>query len=400
LHLELDNSFHTRRRGNKIQNGDTLGDVGNFHSYTEALLTQHSIKSLLIFFGPLLLPKAIGYYRRARAAPQIHGLKVRPLPAPTARAVAILLAVASVFLLRTLPIFSPENIFKTTQSRLQIPADVLFTRLAALRPANTLTPTDLLLRAKFASLESRLLYLQHGPSVLASCPFCTSDEPRAYLYYALPDLLAPHLFNLVLIALVTSSLFTNSPRAGAAAAPERGWRTPATLTAVAAAFVDVYWVSTYNHTANARALRLHEVDFFFWTARAARYVAIAGVDVLLALGLYLTGTQRAFVAAPSAAERVEGVVRALGGTKGKVNAAGVVKNTVLRDEELRGRSTAYWAHEVRLMREMMEEREVVEGVNDALVNRIDIGGIERDAEAYARAVLMPQGGEVKEEVVG
>jgi hypothetical protein len=94
------------------------------------------------------------------------------------------------------------------------------------------------------------------------------------------------------------------------------------------------------------------------------------------------------------------VVRALGGTKGKVNAAGVVKNTVLRDEELRGRSTAYWAHEVRLMREMMEEREVVEGVNDALVNRIDIGGIERDAEAYARAVLMPQGGEVKEEVVG
>ncbi|KAK4035276.1 hypothetical protein C8A01DRAFT_18010 [Parachaetomium inaequale] len=352
-----------------------------------------TIKSLLIFFGPLLLPKAIGYYRRARAAPQIHGLKVRPLPARTARAVAVLLAVAAVFLLRTLPILSPENIFKVTQSRLQIPADVLFTRLAALRPGNTLTPTDLLLRAKFASLESRLLYLQHGPAVLATCPFCTSDEPRAYLYYALPDLLAPHLFNLVLIALATSSLFTHS-RA------ERGWRTPATLAAVAAAFVDVYWVSTYNHTANARALRLHEMDAFFWTARAVRYAAVAVVDVLLALGLYLTGTQRAFVAAPSAAERVEGVVRALGGTKGKINAAGVVKNTVLRDEELRGRSTAYWAHEVRLMREMMEEREVVEGVNDALVNRIDIGGIERDAEAYARAVLMPQGGEVKEEVVG
>jgi hypothetical protein len=309
------------------------------------------------------------------------------------RAIAILVAVASIFLLRTLPIFSPENIFKTTQSRLQIPADVLFNRLSALRPANTLTTTDLALRAKFASLESRLLYLQHGPAVLATCPFCTSDDPRSYLYYAVPDLLAPHLFNLIIIALATSSLLTGrSSSAGR-------FRAPASLAAVAVAFVDLYWVATYNHTANARALRLGEIDTFFWTARAARYGAIAVVDALLATVLYLSATQRAFVTPPSAAERVEAVARGLGTIKGVVNAAGVVKNTVLRDEELRGRSTAYWAHEVRLMREMMEEREVVEGVNDALLNRIDIRGIERDAEMYAKAVLMPPGAG-NEEVVG
>ncbi|KAK3293448.1 uncharacterized protein B0H64DRAFT_364056 [Chaetomium fimeti] len=355
-----------------------------------------TIKSLVIFFGPLLLPKAIGYYRRVRAAPRIHGLKVRPLPAPITRAIAILLAVAAVFLVRTLPIFSPENIFQTTQSRLQIPADVLFNRLSALRPGNTLTATDLALRAKFASLESRLLYLQHGPSVLATCPFCTSDEPRSYLYYAIPDMLAPHLFNLLIIAFATSSLFTSQ---SLAAASTSRFRSAASLAAVGFAFLDLYWVAAYNHTANARALRLGEIDAFFWTARAVRYGAAALVDALLALLLYLAATHRAFVTPPSPADRVDNVARALGTIKGVVNAAGVVKNTVLRDEELRARSMSYWAHEVRLMREMMEEREVVEGVNDALLNRIDIRGIERDAEVYAKAVLMPTG-EVKEEVVG
>ena len=84
---------------------------------------------------------------------------------------------------------------------------------------------------------------------------------------------------------------------------------------------------------------------------------------------------------------MERVIKAVVAAKGKVGAAGVVKNTILRDEGLRGRGNAYWAHEVRLMGEMMEEREVVEGVQDALMNRIDIRGVERDAEVYARAVL-------------
>ncbi|KAH6622824.1 hypothetical protein F5144DRAFT_341048 [Chaetomium tenue] len=353
-----------------------------------------TIKSLVIFFGPLLLPKAIGYYRRVRAAPRIHGLKVRDLPAPMVRSIAILIAVAAVFLLRTLPIFSPENIFKTTQSRLQIPADVLFNRLSALRPSNTLTAADLALRAKFASLESRLLYLQHGPSVVATCPFCTSDDPRSYLYYALPDLLAPHLFNLIIIALATSSLLIGRTHSASAAR----FRAPASLAAVAAAFLDLYWVATYNHTANARALRLGQLDTFFWTARITRYTLIAVIDYVLSMVLYLSATQRAFVSPPSAVDRVEAATRGVRAALGVANASGVLKNTVLRDEELRGRSMAYWAHEVQLMREMMEEREVVEGVNDALLNRLDMRGIERDAEGWAKAVMSAGAG--KEEVVG
>ncbi|GAB1312966.1 hypothetical protein MFIFM68171_03176 [Madurella fahalii] len=362
-----------------------------------------TIKSLLIFFGPILLPKALAYYRSVRAAPRIYGLKPRPLPPSIFRAILVLCVLSAVFLLRTLPFLSPENIFKATQSRLQIPADVLFTRLSTLRPDAQLSATDLSLRAKFASLESRLLYLQFGPSVVATCPFCTSDDPRSYLYYALPELLGPHLLNLVAVAAVTSGAVVAASTGDGATVAR--WRTPATLAAVALGLADVYLVASYNHAANARALRLGDIDFFFWTVRRYRYVGLAALDLLLAAALYLSGTQRAFVTGPGPAEKVEDVLRALGAVKGKVNAAGVVKNTVLRDEELRGRGNAYWGHEVRLMREMMEEREVIEGVKDALENRIDIRSIERDAEAYAKAMLMPGGqgnggGSVKEEVVG
>lgn len=81
--------------------------------------------------------------------------------------------------------------------------------------------------------------------------------------------------------------------------------------------------------------------------------------------------------------------RGLMAVKSKLSALGIVKNTALRDEELRSRSQAYWTHEVRLMSEVMEEREVIEGVNDALSNRINIQEITRDANAYAENVVQP-----------
>lgn len=335
----------------------------------------------MLFFGPLVLPKALAYYRSVRAAPSQHGLAVRPLPSTVFRCLLALLLVSIVFLLKTLPILAPENIFRTTQSRLQIPVDVLFTRLSAVRP---LSDADATLRSRFVNLESRLLYLQFGPDALSTCPFCTADEPQSYLFYALPSILSPHLFNLAVLAFATSSTFAGREAAS--------WRRTATLAAIALAAADVYLVSTYPYQSNARALRLDEIDFFFWSARARRYVCLALLDGALAWALYLSSTNRAFVVPPMAAERVEGAIRTLGTARSKLNAVGIVKNTAIRDEELRARTQAYWAHEGLVMRDIMEEREVVEGVNDALANRIDIGSIEKDAETYAANVLLPRQG--------
>ncbi|KAI8956006.1 CHD5-like protein-domain-containing protein [Xylaria longipes] len=341
--------------------------------------TTYSVKSLLLFFGPILLPKALGYYQRLRASSKAANQPIRPLPASALRAVSILSVISLALLVLALPPFSPENLFRLTSSRLQIPTDVLFTRLASLRPGNSLTQSDAALRLKFVNLESRLLYLQFGPDVLASCPFCVSDEPKTYLYYALPSLLAPHLLNLVVLSLATSATVAGNEAAR--------WRRSAAMVSAVAAGFDVWSVSTYNYGANARVARPADIDMFFWTSRALRHIILGVIDVGIAALIYVSSTNRLFAAPPDPASRVEAVTRQLLATKSRLSAVGIVKNTSLRDEELRARTSAYWTHEGRLMREVMEDRDVVEGVNDALANRINIQDISRDAETYALNML-------------
>ncbi|KAL7942053.1 hypothetical protein V8C42DRAFT_333461 [Trichoderma barbatum] len=344
-------------------------------------ISWDSIRAFALFFGPMLLPKAISYYRSVRAAPRRHGLSVQPIP-PTIRvAVFMLYFFAFLHVVKTIPAASPENIFIKTQSRLQIPVDVLFTRISAIRPDNVFTAWDHTLRSKFVNLESRLLYFQYGPEVLAECVFCNADEPKSYFYYALPSILWPHIGNLIILAIVTSPVLTGKYGSQ--------WRTLATIASGILAALELYFVNSYNHQANARALRLSDIDFFYWTMRNYRFVALAALDAAVAFVLYLSSTNRAFVQPPSPAERIELVNRALVVARSKVNAVGIVKNTIMRDEDLRSRSQGYWQHEVRLMGEVMEEREVIDGVNDALSNRIDIQNITRDADTYTQNVLRP-----------
>ncbi len=314
-----------------------------------------------------------------RNASKVAGVTIQPLPQAARHALTILTFLTLLFLFKTLPMLAPENLFHRTQSRLQIPTDTLFNRVASLRPANALTAADQVLRGKFVNLESRLLYLQFGPSVMADCPFCNADEPKSYLYFAIPAMLWPHLANLVAIAVVTSPTWTS--RYGGQ------WRAWATIGAGLLAAADVYLTSTYRYQGNARALRLVDLDCFYWTARNMRHIALAALDALLGVALYLSATNRAFVRLPSSAERVEIANRELQAVRSKLSALGIIKNTAQRDEDLRRRSDVYWGHEVRLTSEVMEEREVIEGVNDALSNRLNIANITRDADSYAESVM-------------
>lgn len=349
-------------------------------AHSTTALTSLSIKSVALFFGPILLPKAIAYYRSVRAAPVIHGVPIRPIPAKVSRALLILLATAFYFFLQTFPFSSPENIFGRTASRLQIPTDVLFTRLSGLRPTG-LTPADEILRTKLVSLESRLLYLQFGPDVIRDCQFCNAEDPNSFLYYALPAILAPHLINICALALVTSGLFTG--KEGAI------WRTTATIAAIAVALIEVYSISSYSYQANARATRLEDVDNFFWKTRIYSRLAIAAMDGVLGWLLYLSSTNRAFLTLPTAAERVESTTRLLDGVKNRMNSVTIMRNTIERDEELKAWTNGYWQQEGRMMSDAMEEKEVVEGVNNALESRINMSIISKEAEAYASAVVGP-----------
>lgn len=372
-------------------------ELANTYLYTYL----HRIKSLLITLGPFLLPKAIALYRNARASSsRASGQpRITPLSKPALRSILLLLSASLLlFAYAVVPALAPENIFVATQSRLQIPTDVLFTRLASLRrPSHALTAVDEALRAKFVNLESRLLYLQYGPDVLAHCPFCGGlDDPKNpagtyYFYYALPALLAPHLANLIVASIATTPGLLGSSaekRPGSSSSGNgRRWRSLAATSAVALAALDIYLTQSYNAGGNARATRLAEVDMFYWRSRAARYVFLGLVDAALAALLYLSSTNRAFLRPPSAADRAGAVAARLVGARAKLGAAGVVRNSVVRDAELRARLVEYWVSEAECVREAREDREVLEGVNDALVNRIRIQDIERDAERYALGML-------------
>lgn len=282
-------------------------------------------------------------------------------------------------MIAALPIFAPENIFVRTQSRLQIPPEVLFNRLSTLRPYNVLTTADEALRARFVNLESKLLYLKYGPDVMTECTFCSSDDPRIFFFYALPSIAVRHLLNLFAIGMATSRLVS--------ADYGTRWRIPASMVALSLAAMDFYILDNYNHKMNARALRLSEIDFFHWRSRAYRLLVLAALDGLLALLIYLSSTNRAFANPPTAAERAQGILAALARTRSKLHALGTVVNAVSRDEELRRRTAAYWVQEGDIMRGVMEEREVVESVNDALGNgRLDIEKVERDAAEYAENI--------------
>jgi hypothetical protein len=341
-------------------------------------VTWDTIRSLVLFFGPVLLPKAISYYRSVKNGPR-HGLAVQPVPPRVRLALGLLTGLVLVYLAKTLPWLAPENVFTSTGSQVGMPTDSLFQRVAALRTGGVLTPRDEALRNKFVNKENRLLYLQFGPDVLAECPFCTADDSRTYFYYAFPTLMQPHLFNLFAIAAATSPSLTGVYGAQC--------RVPATIAAVLIAAVELYSTNSYNHLANGRVRKLDDIEFFFWTVRTYRLIALAALNGILGWVLFLSSTNRAFVQVPSPAERVETVNRALGSVKSKFGALGIVRNTALRDEGLRMRNQNYWAHEVRLMGDVMEDREVVEGVKDALSNRIDIQAITQDAQNYAEGVL-------------
>lgn len=334
------------------------------------------------------------------------------------RAVQLLVGVGIVFLLLSHPSLAPENIFTKTDSRLQISTDVLFNRLSALRSEQAhdsdvasatgsgsgtfFIPLDEQLRPRLVSMESRYLYAAYGPDVVANCLFCAADDVRSYLFYILPELLFPHLLNLVVIGVATSSLLCSTAEMSA---PSRGlrdntavrvrkaarqWRPTATYVAVVLAVVDVYLLYTTDPLANKSAKRLAEVQWFFWRYRTLRFFSIAFLDFAGAFLVWLSGTNRAFiVGGSSAAERVHESIRGLHAVKAKISAAGIVKNTTTRDAELRKRSDTYWAHEVALMGEVMQDREVLEGINDALASRLHLVNIQRDAEAYTDNVFRP-----------
>lgn len=319
------------------------------------------------------------FYRTQRAAIKSSSIPLQPIPAAAFKGLNILFISAVLAIVFTFPFFSPENIFTLTSSRLQTPNDVLFTRLGLLRPSQSLTDADRVLRGRIASLDARCLYLAYGPDVLTNCPFCLSDEPNTYFYYALPAMLSPHLLHLFALGLATST----------AVAGKYGsrWRTLAVMTGAAMGLAECYLVGTYDFKANTRVHRPEDLDHFHWRMRTFRGIGICILDAAFAGLLWAASTNRIFALPPSVAERTETAIKGLESMRRRLAAVGILRNAVVRDEELRSKSEAYWRREKQVMSEVMDEREVVEGIRNAMSDRIDVTKVEEDARSYADGIL-------------
>ncbi|KAL8842757.1 MAG: hypothetical protein Q9176_002393 [Flavoplaca citrina] len=346
-------------------------------------ITLSTLKTLLFTLGPFLLPRLLSYFRSYRhAASKTKRIPIRPLPPHLYRSLNILFISTLLALTSTHPYFSPENIFTTTNSRIQTPTDVLFTRLASLRPNGTLTSLDISLKPRIASLDARCLYLQYGPEILTHCPFCVSDEPLSYFWYALPAILYPHILHLFALGAATSSVIARKEGSR--------WRNTAVMIGVGLAVCECWIIGSRDWKANARAIRAEDLDHFYWGKRVWRGVGFAVVDVVLAGLLWVAGTNRWFVVPPTVGERMESALRMFEGARGRMAALGVVRNVVVRDEGLRRRGEGYWRKEGAVMAEVLEEREVVEGIRGALGSgRISVSQVEEDAKKYAEGIVGP-----------
>lgn len=269
--------------------------------------------------------------------------------------------------------FQPDNIFVLTDGRVQTTTEVLFNRLATRRE---LTPREEILKAKFKSRDSRLLYFTYGPYVLADCPFCTSSSPYDYFLYAIPSMVAPHIFNTAVIGLVTSKLFSGPEAAR--------WRTLGTCGAVFLAVAELYITGTYDFSANASTTQTGEIYFFYWRMRLYRGLAIAAVDALLGWILWLSATNRFFVRQLTLPEKVEALSRAAEVVNFRLQAVGSVRNTVIRDDVLREAIAKYWAEEKGLF----EEREVVDAMKVAM-SRTDLQQLAFAADQKSKSIVGP-----------
>ncbi|KAF1839261.1 hypothetical protein BDW02DRAFT_585318 [Decorospora gaudefroyi] len=335
-----------------------------------------NVHSVLIFAGPFLIPRIFDWINVARATSR--SVPVRPTPPRVQYALHLLFVSAVVCLALSLSRFAPENLFLTTQSHIRTETSVLFARLKHLRP---LTDDDDALRTKFNySGRNRLLYLAYGPDTLLNCAWCsTSDgnDQQNYFLYALPKLITPHIFQLTVLGLATSSLVGSEGTR---------FRIHAAITGILLMVVEGWYMGTYDLSVNRRAMLVQDLDSAHWRVRLLRYMAFAVVDMGLAFVLWATSTNRWLAKPVSIAERMQKTTRIAEETYNKMRALSLLTNSVNRDPALRGVREAYWRTEGQVTAEVVQDEAVTAQIN-AVLAKIDLSGLEGRVGEVADGIL-------------
>lgn len=223
-----------------------------------------------------------------------------------------------------------------------------------------------------------MLYLTYGPATLLQCPFCHPSQPTTYSLYSLPTtILLPHLIHLTILGVATSAPLTG-PIASS-------YRIRLLIPALVLLLLDVSLTSTpppinpFLQLINPQAPGPISLYSLF---KILRPLSICVLDSLFALYIWTTTTNRFFLipflsspdsnsatdlpALQQAAQELVGrstVTAQL--TQQKLRAYAIARNTVLRDEGLKGVEESYWREVKR--REAFSadrDREIVLGDDD------------------------------------
>lgn len=335
-----------------------------------------NVHSLLSIFGPFLIPLVFDWIKAARTASP--SVPIRPTPPRVQYALNLLFLSAVVCLGLSLSRYAPENIFLKTQSHIRTEPSVLFVRLRHLRP---LTDDDEALLTKFKwGMRNKLLYLAYGPDTLLNCVWCTvadGNDQFNYFLYSLPKIVTPHIFQLAVLGLATSSLV---------GAEGSRFRIHATIAGIFVMVVEIWYMGTYDILANKRAKYVQDLDSAYWRVRFLRYITFALVDMGLAYVLWATSTNRLFAKPISIAERIEVTTRTAEDTFNKTRALGLLTNSVNRDPALRGVREEYWRTEGQVTAEVVQDEVVTEQIN-AAISRLDMGSLEGRVGEVADGIL-------------
>lgn len=379
---------------------------------SSSLTPSTSINTLALPALFYIGPKALSLYRSLRSP--AYKQSIRPVPPQLIPVLTLLLSTTTLLLLvLLLPHFQPTNIFTLTAARPSTPTNQLFDRLSTFRPLTA--QEDGPLRAALARKEGRLLYFALGPDTLADCTFCSPvelDDPNAatvplsYLIFQLPGQMAGHVLNMLVLGLVTSRVFVDNfasliygiigtrieATTGTVTKTAR-WRIPFLTLSLALAAADLYLLSTYDIRSNASpaALRsLDSVDFLHWRLRTYRLLSLASLNIALSACIYLAATQRFFVQPPGLPERLSAMAQVMEMGSVKLWATGVIKNSVVRNGELKRKEAEYWEEEGKVW----EEREVVSAMQAVLKRwgRVQLAALEKAAEERAEGVVGMLGG--------
>ncbi|KAH9881270.1 hypothetical protein J1614_001767 [Plenodomus biglobosus] len=338
-------------------------------------LPQH-LHSVLIAFGPFLVPLVFNWLSGVRKA-SARSVPVRPVPPRVKHALNLLFLGACVFFVLSFSRFAPENLFLQTRSHMRTETSVLFARLRHLRP---LTAEDEELRAKFNYTRNKLLYLAYGPDTLLNCKWCadaSGDDQLYFLLYSLPRILTSHIPQLCVLGSATSSFV---------GAESSRFRKYAIFAGVAMLATECWYIGSYNLESNKRAYTVQQLDSAFWRVRFLRYITFAVVDLVFALVLWATSTNRWNAKPVSIAERLELATRQSEDTLNKLRALGLLTNSVNRDAALRGVREEYWRTEGQVMAEIVQEEAVTEQIN-TVISTMDFSALQGRVGEVADGIL-------------